>query len=237
MNKFPAEFSDFIQKRSVKINSSECLRISSEKVRWFPNIMSATSSQAAIQLLSKSLGPHLRTQHFPISADLIKKLKYNFTETLPKTFRNETVSLNSPRSAAYAAAKEVGLLQMLGSKSIRQFAEECSGFGLEARPGFQVSRYKPGDFIGPHNDHHPQDKHLRHGYIDFQITLTSPAVASQYLVYENDGVLNNTVDMTVPSGLAIAHLPFWHQVTPLIAKKGKENAAERWLLMVSFCKA
>ena len=237
MKKFPGEFSDFIQKAHIKRSSPGSLGINGENVRWFPNIIDAGSSRAAIQLLHKELSPYLRPQHFPISPDLIKKLRRNFTETLPKTFRNETVSLNSTRSGASMVAKKIGLLQMLGSKSLHALAQEISGYELEARPGFQVSRYKPGNFIGPHNDHHPEDKHLRDGYIDFQVTLTSQAVANQYLIYENNGVLNNIVDMSIPSGLAIAHLPFWHQVTPLIAKKGRETEAERWLIMVSFNKA
>lgn len=237
MTRFPPEFSGFIDKRLLSAPHSGKLGRNGNFVRAFPNAICAKTSRTAIGLLEKVMAPRLRKQHYPIPPGLIKDLKHNFTETLPKTFRNQTATLNSPRSQAAKAANEIGLLQMLGSSSLHAFAEAVSGYRLERMPGFQASRYLPGDFIGPHNDHHPEDKHLRGGYIDFQITLTSNAVENQYLIYEHNGLLNNTVNMAIPSCITVAHLPFWHQVTPLIPKKGKEKDAVRWLLMVSFNKA
>lgn len=47
-------------------------------------------------------------------------------------------------------------------------------------------------------------------------------------------MLNRTVNVSIPSGVTVSRLPYWHQVTPLIPKKGNENEAQRWLVMVSF---
>ena len=234
MEKFPSEFSDFIISSPSSWSGNGRLGNNGEHVKWFPNLVKPALAKQAILLLEKNMGPYMRTWNVPVSRQLITGLRYNFTESLPKTFRNDSVLLNSPRAAASAMAKKINLLQMLGSESLRRFAEICSGYTLDPDPGFQVSRYRAGDFIGPHNDHHPEDWNLRKGYVDLNITLTTPSVASQYFIYEHKGMLNRMVNVSVPSGVTVSHLPYWHQVTPLVAREGKEREAQRWLMLVSF---
>ena len=41
-------------------------------------------------------------------------------------------------------------------------------------------------------------------------------------------------EVTGPSGIAVYRLPFWHYTTPLIARRGREHEARRWLLLGSF---
>ncbi len=234
MDKFPVEFSDFIKADASVWEGGNRLGTAGECVRWFPNLVKPAMAKQAIQLLEQQMAPHIRTWNTPIPKELITNLRFNFRETLPKTFRNDSVILNSTRSAAIAAAKKIGLLDMLGSQSLHRFAETVSGYKLAPDPGFQVSRYRAGDFVGPHNDHHPEDWNLRNGYVDLHITLTNPFVSSQYFIYEYKGSFNRVVDVAVPSGVTVSRLPYWHQVTPLIPKKNKEQQAERWLLLVSF---
>ena len=64
--------------------------------------------------------------------------------------------------------------------------------------------------------------------------LTNDDVERQYLLYERDGFFNQCVNVGIPSGVSVSFLPFWHQVTPLIPKAGREATARRWLLLVSF---
>lgn len=234
MEKFPAEFADFIKRPPASSTNHHRLGADGDYVRWFPNLVKPALVKQAIRLLEKNMEPYMRTWNTPIPKELIPNLRQNFKETLPKTFRNDSVILNSSQTPAAVKAKKIGLLQMLGSESLRRFAEACSGYALDGDPGFQVSRYKAGDYVGPHNDHHPQDWNLRDGYIDLHITLTNPSVVSQYFIYEHQGVLNRTVNVSVPSGVTVSRLPYWHQVTPLVAKKGQEAEAQRWLLLVSF---
>ncbi|MBL7860068.1 MAG: hypothetical protein JNJ65_02820 [Cyclobacteriaceae bacterium] len=59
-------------------------------------------------------------------------------------------------------------------------------------------------------------------------------VAHQYLIYENQGFLNGVADIAGTAAMAIYRLPFWHYTTPLIAKRGQERTAMRWLLLRSF---
>lgn len=173
MEKFPAEFSDLIKKPPATLLADGNLSKGGEYVRWFPNLVKPVMAKKAMILLMQNMEPYLRTSTSPIPKELIRNLKYNFGETLPKTFRNDSVLLNSPYSSASVMAKKIGLLQMLGSESLRHFAEKCSGYTLDMKPGFQISRYKAGDFVGPHNDHHPEDLHLRDGYIDLHIAFSS----------------------------------------------------------------
>ena len=234
MKKFPHEFSDFIADPNRSLKADPPLGTNGECVKWFPHIVDPMMAKKAIALLEQTLAPCMRIVNTPIPGELIAKLKHNFSESLPKTFHNCSVTFNSPGTVAVAVAKKICLLQMLSSKSLHRFAEEQSGYSLDREKGFQVIYYKAGDYVGPHNDHHPQDWNLRDGYIDLHITLTNQFVESQFFIYERNGLLNQMLDISISSGLTLSRLPYWHQVTPLIAKKGKEKQAKRWLLLVSF---
>jgi hypothetical protein len=161
-------------------------------------------------------------------------MELNYSETLPKTLSNRTVILNGRRSPAVRKAAEIGLLGLLRSDSLREFAEAVSGYRLDPDPGCQVICYEPGDYVGPHNDHHPEDPHLKPGYVDLHITLSNRFVDHQWLVFEDRGFLTQVVNVGVQSGVAVSYLPFWHYTTPLVAKKGREGQARRWLLLASF---
>ena len=187
-----------------------------------------------LELLETQISPFLREAARPVDPKTITGMTKNYSESLHKSLRNSTVLLNNPRTAAFKSARECGLTGFLSSTSLQEFAERVSGFPLERSPGMQVICYRPGDYVGPHNDHHPEESHLRDGYVDLQITLTNDDVERQYLVYESRGFFNRNVNIGIPSGVSVSLLPFWHQVTPLIAKPGREATARRWLLLVSF---
>lgn len=161
-------------------------------------------------------------------------MKRNYSEALPKTLCNSTISLDGRRSKAFRVAKDIGLTEMLSSDSLRDFASKVSGVPLASGPGMQLIRYLEGDYVGPHNDHHPEYPNLRNGYVDLQITLCTKHVARQFLVYEQNGLLNAVHNVGITSGISISMLPFWHQVTPLEVKPGRGDDAKRWLLLASF---
>lgn len=66
----------------------------------------------------------------PISRSTITEMEINYSEALPKTVLNLTVLLNNPRSPAYVTAKQIGLITMMLSSSLKKFAEDISGFSL-----------------------------------------------------------------------------------------------------------
>jgi hypothetical protein len=84
-----------------------------------------------------------------------------------------------------------------------------TGLRLLPGPGCQVIRDKPGDFSGPHTDHHPEDPDYRDGYVDIHIMLSSPSVASQLLVQEGpDGMLDIVKEAGSGASIAVNQLPF-----------------------------
>jgi hypothetical protein len=186
------------------------------------------------RLLNRRLSPHLRTMCDPIPGDIIRKLRKNYSEQLPKTMRVRTASLDSKSSKAGRIAASLGIVDLLTSDQLRHFGERVTGKKLVPDPGCQVICYEPGDYSGPHTDHHPEQPEYRDGYIDIHIMLSSPAVASQLLVYERRrGFLNEVAEIGRGMSIAVYQLPFWHYTTPMIPRAGGDDA-RRWLLLASY---
>ena len=102
-------------------------------------------------------------------------MRHDYGERLPKTSRARTIYFESRREPGVKAAERIGLVRMMRSASFRAFAEALAGRKLASGWGLQVLRYGPGDYAGPHNDHHPENKAARGGYIDLHVSLCSPA--------------------------------------------------------------
>jgi hypothetical protein len=123
---------------------------------------------------------------------------------------------------------------MMRSESFAVFAEAITGYKLNRVWDVQVSCYEHGDYVGPHNDHHPESQLLRSGFIDLHVMFANEAVAHQYLVYEQNGHLSKLVDINRQGAVSVYELPFWHYTTPLVAKRNREREARRWLLLGTF---
>ncbi len=232
MTRFPTEFTQALRHPMPAVQPiARRGKIGANRLRWFANPLRPAFVRGALALLESELAPHLRVSQSAIDPATIRGMTHNYTESLPKTLHNRSAMLNHPRSAGYRAAEACGLVEFLQSASLRKLAEQVSGCRLNDRPGLQAICYRPGDYVGPHNDHHPEEEHLRDGYVDLQITLCNGAVGAQYLVYEHKGWFNQTCDVAIPSGISVSVLPFWHQVTPLV---GRDESARRWLLLTSF---
>lgn len=239
MEKFPTEFHDLLSARARSLTRPQAFAQSSfreQKTRmaWFPFLVNPTTVSHSIGLLERHMDPLLKSDNRPIPIESITEMQEDYSDSLPKTVSNRMVTLNSATSAATRKAKEIGLLSMMRSDSLRHFAEQVTGFKLDRDPGCQVIFNGHGDYTGPHNDHHPEEPHLRDGYIDVHITFSTAAVDHQWLVYEHQGYFSEIMNVGVRSGVTIYHLPFWHYTTPLVAKKGRERQARRWLLLTSF---
>jgi hypothetical protein len=173
----------------------------------------------------------------PIPTETITGLRKNYTEKLPKTLRLKSAVIGRRGGRAREASDLLGITTLLDSDIVRTLAEGVSGKQLERKPTRQAICYEAGDFCGPHNDHHPEQPHLRDGYVDLHIMVSEPAVESQLLIYEKRrGLLNEVAEVGKAPYVAIYQLPFWHYVTPLIAKSGFARA-RRWVLMASYCRS
>jgi len=185
-------------------------------------------------LLDRTLPPTLERIDRPIPPDTIWKMREDYAETLPKATRASTVYFDRDDEAGVEAARRIGLDALLRSASFHAFAEALAGRPLAAKFGRQVLCYGPGDYAGPHNDHHPGNARARAGYIDLHVSLSTPAVAHQWLVYAKAGHLSEIVPIHGAAMLTAYRLPFWHYTTPLVAKPGQQAKARRWVLLGTF---
>src|SRR5262249_22308717 len=156
---------------------------------------------AARGLLEAHLSPHLETLARGIPPESITGQTRNHQERLIKTVRVRTAYLERKDSRAWRAAERIGLIAMTGSNTWHRFAEILAGRALDRDSGRQVLRYGPGDYSGPHTDHHPQDPRARDGYVDMHLTFGSPGVAHQWLVYAEGGHFRQVLNVNMAGGI------------------------------------
>jgi hypothetical protein len=240
MKKFPAEFSELLLPKGLRILHDESaadrgvLAGSNQRFATFSNLIRRESAAACMQLLDEHLYQSLYVEQGSIPPESITMMEENYSETLSKTMHIKTAFFRRKSARAYVAARKIGLLTMMRSKSFVEFAEVVSGLKLDPNYTIQVSCYEQGDYVGPHNDHHPEEDQMRDGFVDFHVMFTNKAVQHQYLVYEHRGHFSKIVDINIQGGISIYRLPFWHYTTPLAAKPGREGEARRWLLLATF---
>jgi hypothetical protein len=239
VNRFPNEFADLLtaEGRRILDGRGDVRAALADPARPFVAISGAidpAKARAAWRLLDCALSPHLATLAQPIPPESITGQTRNYQERLRKTVRARTAYLERRGSKAWAAAERIGLIAMTGSASFRRFVEVIVGRTLAAEFGRQVLCYGPGDYAGPHTDHHPEDRHAAGGYIDVHLTFAGPGVARQYLVYARDGHFSDDADVALAGGITVYRLPFWHYTTPLVAKPRRGATARRWVVLGTF---
>jgi hypothetical protein len=240
MNKFPTEFADLLTRKGRRIldgRDPDLRDALADPDRFFIAIRNAiepAKARAAHALLERHMRDVLRPLAAPIPPGSITNQTRNYQERLPKTARARTAYLERRTGKAWAAAERVGLIAMMRSASFRGFAEAVSGRALDPKFGQQVLCYGPGDYAGPHTDHHPEDPRAAGGYIDFHVSFGSSAVAHQYLVYARDGHFTDMVDVNMAGGITVYRLPFWHYTTPLLARARRQSMARRWVVLGTF---
>lgn len=240
LRRFPSDFAELLTPLGRRVLRSTVSQFRSmfkkEKTLFvlLEGMIDRDKAHDCFRLLDRHLYHLLVSESSRIPADSISSMQENYGESLQKVFRFKTAFLASRAARSYRAAEELGLLTMLKSDSFAQFGEAITGLQLVRPPSFQVICYEHGHYVGPHNDYHPEDDPDCVGFVDMHVTLCNDAVAHQFLVYEQHGHLSAIVDMNLAGGVSIYRLPFWHQVTPLVGKPGREREARRWLLLGTF---
>lgn len=239
MRQFPAEFSDLLSpagQRLLQGRHPAAGRLSDPRARFLAlaGLLDARQTAGAANLLEQRLGPHMRAMAQAIPPETIWEARENYAELLPKTMRQRSLHLDAGRGQGRRMAAEIGLLAMLRSESYRAFAASLAGRPLRRRYGLQAIAYGPGDYAGPHTDHHPEEPLARKGYLDLHLSFVSPEAGSQLLVYARAGHFTESVE-TARNGLVTAYrLPFWHYTTPLMARGRNGDSARRWVLLGTF---
>lgn len=240
MKKFPPEFSGLLTRRGLRLlnnpDDAGAVLFNGTK-RYFAsytNVIDPEKAEDCMRLMDAYLRPSLHVEQRRIPPDSISGMDENYEERLCKTMHIKTAFLRRSVARSYKAAERIGLLQMMKSESFVEFAEAVTGFKLARHWNQQVSCYEQGDYAGPHNDHHPEEEMMKDGFVDLHVMFTNRAVAHQYMVYEKNGHFSEVVDISRPTGISVYELPFWHYTTPLLAKRGREAEARRWLLLGTF---
>src|SRR5258708_367649 len=240
MDSFPSEFADLLNRRGQRLISNPprldvFQKNGATPIAVFDDVIDERVARRCIELLDKVMYPVIRRMETPIPREWIASMKKNYSDSLQKTMRVKTATLNSRKSHALDAARAIGLAQMMRSQSFGAFAESVVGMPVDKRhSGRQVICYEEGDYSGPHNDHHPESPESRKGFVDRHIMFANDAVRSQQLVYEERGSLSASHEVSGRSGIAVYRLPFWHYTTPLVGRAGREAEARRWLLLGTF---
>jgi hypothetical protein len=232
VKRFPSQFADLLTPKGRRVLDGK-----TETAAPFlalDGLIDGKAARAAWGLLDRALGPHVVPLAQPIPPESITGQTRNYEERLRKTARMRTAYLERRSSRAWRAAEAIGLIAMTGSETYRRFAEVLSGQGLASRFGRQVLCYGPGDYAGPHTDHHPEDPAAAGGYFDMHLSFAGPGVARQFLIYAREGHFSEEANVAKAGGVTAYRLPFWHYTTPLIAKPEAVKTARRWVVLGTF---
>lgn len=217
MARLPTQFADLLTAKGRRVLEGKAhAGILKTGQRFFSEegLLDAAKSRAVRAWLEANV--RLKPMELPVPPESIWGMTENYAELLPKTVRVQT---------AMRAA-----VPFLHSDTFAQFASVLAGRPLRKRWGTQVLAYGPGDYAGPHNDHHPEDAEARDGYTDVHLTFCTPGVKRQLLVYERQGHFCEVADVATLGGVTAYRLPFWHFTTPL---QGTARA-RRWVLLGTF---
>lgn len=237
MDQFPKEFSDCLTSYGLRLlhqgRPQNKLALGS-----FLSIAGAIQldfCNQAYQLLNRTLKPHLQPLEQPIPDFTIWNMVSNYKERLPKVARMQTAYLDSLQHMTYRIAKEIGVLEFLSSASYQQFVSRITGHNFRKKPGYQILCYEEGDYIGPHNDHHPEDPEAAGGYLDCHLSLVGKGVHHQWLIYEKNGHFSQSQSIQETGLINLYHLPFWHYTTPLlVSAEAKIEERRRWVLLGTY---
>jgi hypothetical protein len=237
MRTFPTEFADLLSAKGLRVLSGPGALSDENRFVAATGLLDPRQAQGALALIDRTLRDVLAEMNDPIPPWTISGMQDNYGELLPKTVRVRTAMLESRRSKAWQRAHDIGLLGVLKSSSFHAFAQALSGYSLRKGWGTQVLCYLPGDYSGPHNDHHPEDADARGGYVDVHLTLCTKGVSQQHLIYAKAGHFTESTSVATVGGITCYRLPFWHFTTPLLAKRGAHQTARRWVLLGTFLDA
>ena len=231
----PAEFEDLLSRAGRQVLAGThplCGALADPRTRFVAreDLLDRARVGRLRRALEANLSDVLEPLERPIPPETISEMRRDYGELLPKTSRARTIYFESRREPGVKAAEKLGLVRLMRSSSFKAFAEALAGRKLAAGWGLQVLRYGPGDYAGPHNDHHPENKDAKGGYIDLHLSLCTPGIAHQWLVYSRAGHFSEIVSVARPSTVTAYRLPFWHYTTPLVG----QPAAARWVLLGTF---
>ena len=238
MTRLPSQFADLLSPRGRRaldgrIDALSGVLKTGQRFVFANGLLDSSRSRAVLALLEEHVAPHLTLMESEIPPESIWGMTENYSELLPKTVRARTVTMASSSKGA-RALKRLGVQRLLSSDTFGRFAQMLSGRPVRPRWGTQVLAYGPGDYAGPHNDHHPEDAEARDGYTDVHLSFCTAGVLRQSLVYAPHGHFCEEASVNTLGGITAYRLPFWHYTTPLISRPRPKQVPRRWVLLGTF---
>ena len=190
-----------------------------------------------IELLNNEIFPILSDKSNIQITELTREYKKYFPhDSSPFSARFKGADVDEKQNPRlYSKCKEIGILELVMSKSLRQFVAGISGERFRygnGMPKCQLICYQDGDYIGLHSDWNESIEKIG-TFLVCHINLPDENTDQQLLIYENGGQLNGLLELTKPM-IVIMRQPFWHMTTPLKVRSGTAKEAKRWSIVTSF---
>ena len=231
----PAEFEDLLSRAGKRVLAGThplCGALADPKRRFLAadDLLDRAKAARVRRVLEEALTPVLEPLAKPIPPETIWEMRRDYGELLPKTSRSRTIFFDSRREPGVKAAERIGLVRMMRSASFRAFAEALAGRKLRIGLGPAGAALRAGRLCRPAQRPPSREPGRRRGYIDLHLSLCTPGVAHQWLVYSRAGHFSEIVPVAAPATVTAYRLPFWHYTTPLV---GTAKAA-RWVMLGTF---
>lgn len=248
--KLPIEFADVLTPTAAKWLRKRGTKFSSEEggYKKIDNAIRLEYCAEIMRLLETRMKPYLNPVNYATPTDPKSMHWHKKIGMPPLSWRSSTLFCNyddpagtyegSPELSCpqdgYDTFEGTGIPQLFRSDSWHEWmlnvlGEDESSF-LPANNNIQTSRYVSGDNIGLHNDYYGT-KVRPAWFIDAHISFVNQWVKQQFMLFGHSSI-DQVTDVAKMGSVGLYKLPMWHAVTPLVAKRGHEEEAYRWLLIL-----
>ncbi len=233
-NGIPVEFEDLLSRAGRRVLAGThplCGALANPRTRFLAaeDLLDRAKAARVRRTLEAELPDVLEPIEKPIPPDTIFGMEQDYAELLPKSSRARTIYFESRREPGVKAAERIGLARMMRSQSFRAFAEALAGRKLIGL-GPAGAALRAGRLCRAAQRSPSENDKAKGGYIDLHLSLCTPGVDHQWLVYSRAGHFSEIVSVASPSTVTAYRLPFWHYTTPLVGTP----KAGRWVLLGTF---
>ena len=227
-NALPSEFEDLLNgngRRVLAGTHALCGALADPRTRFLArgDLVGPAEGSAAAARPGGIAGRQLEPIERPIPPESIFGMRHDYARAAAQDQRARAPSTSrAGASPASKNAERIGLVRLMRSASFRAFAEALAGRALAAGWGLQVAALRPGRLRRSAQRPPSRESRTRAaGYVDLHLSLCSPGVAHQWLVYSRARPFQRDRLRGGAGHRSTAYrLPFWHYTTPLVAKRG-----------------
>lgn len=232
MTRFPAELTEILTPKGRDLlegKGADAGVLGRQPFYFSTELIEPSFAREAPRILERAFGELMIEMNAALPS--AKSAVAAGADRLPKVTR----CLTTPQGAqqgdpVWVRGEECGLIPMLTSGSYARFVAALCGHPVEGPATMQALCLRPGDYAGPHTDHHPEHEETRDGYTDVHLTFCTPGVEQQYIVYARERHFSDMVDISRGGTVTAYRLPLWHYTTPM---QGSAEA-RRWLVLNTF---